>query len=176
MISSILCPVDGSEHSDKAITLACDLADRYGAKLHFLHVFMRDLSLDELVQFESNSHLKDLVTQEADRLTDFIQVTSGTGMHGTPYVPPPDAKVVTRIGEVILEDAKQAAEQQGIEHCTTSLVSGGAVDQILSYAESTKADFIIMGHRGLGTISTLLAGSVSNKVSHLAPCTCISVK
>jgi len=38
MFHSILVAIDGSDHSDAAIHYACDLAEKYDATLHFLHV------------------------------------------------------------------------------------------------------------------------------------------
>jgi nucleotide-binding universal stress UspA family protein len=135
---------------------------------------MKNLSMDELMQFESNAHLKDLVDQESARIYELLEVS--VGMHSTPYVPPPDEAVVVKIGEVVVEDARRAAEQRGVAECSTIVVDGNAVDQILKQAELLNADLIVMGHRGLGAFRTLLGGSVSNKVSQLAKCTCISVK
>ncbi|MCB1819877.1 MAG: universal stress protein, partial [Gammaproteobacteria bacterium] len=34
---------------------------------------------------------------------------------------------------------------------------------------------IVMGRRGLGDLAGLLMGSVSQKISHLAPCPCLTV-
>ncbi len=36
MIKRILVPVDGSKHSDKALTLAVDVAEKHAAKLSVL--------------------------------------------------------------------------------------------------------------------------------------------
>ena len=38
MISKILVPVDGSEHSDRALNFALDLAEKYSAKITLLNV------------------------------------------------------------------------------------------------------------------------------------------
>ena len=47
---------------------------------------------------------------------------------------------------------------------------------IAGLAQDRKADAIVMGSRGLSDIKGLFLGSVSHKVSHLAECTCITVK
>ena len=174
MITCILCPIDGSEHSDKAVELACDLADRYQAKLVFLHVFLKGMNLDDLMQFESNAHLQDLVRQESERINELVRAMAGP--YATPYVPPMDSEVVKRIGEVVVADAQLAAKQRGLEGYSALLADGDTVDLILSYAETLNADLIVMGHRGLGAIRALLGGSVSNKVSHQAQCTVVAVK
>jgi len=38
MIKTILVPTDGSDHANKAVGLATDLALKYGASLVLLHV------------------------------------------------------------------------------------------------------------------------------------------
>ncbi len=38
MIKAILAPIDGSDHAEKAVAFAADLAAKYGAALKFLHV------------------------------------------------------------------------------------------------------------------------------------------
>jgi nucleotide-binding universal stress UspA family protein len=53
---------------------------------------------------------------------------------------------------------------------------GDPVKCILSMTEQEEVDVIVMGTRGLGDLQGLLVGSVSHKVSNLAPCTCIAVK
>jgi nucleotide-binding universal stress UspA family protein len=49
-------------------------------------------------------------------------------------------------------------------------------NKIIEIAKLENADFIVMGHRGLGALRELLAGSVSTKVGHLAATTVVSVK
>ena len=38
MIKTIVVPTDGSSHAKKAIDLAADIAEKYGARLVILHV------------------------------------------------------------------------------------------------------------------------------------------
>ena len=42
MIKTILVPTDDSDHADKAVGFAADLAEKYGAKVHLIHV-LREL-------------------------------------------------------------------------------------------------------------------------------------
>ena len=56
------------------------------------------------------------------------------------------------------------------------VVGGRPADTIVAAAERDKADMIVMGSRGFSDLKGLLLGSVSHKVSHLAPCTCVTVK
>ena len=48
MIEHILVPIDGSDHADKALDLAIDLAGRYGAGLTLVHVLLRGSVPDEV--------------------------------------------------------------------------------------------------------------------------------
>jgi nucleotide-binding universal stress UspA family protein len=54
-------------------------------------------------------------------------------------------------------------------------MSGDPAACILEAARNSQARFIVMGRRGLGRLAGLLIGSVSQKVSQLADCTCITV-
>jgi nucleotide-binding universal stress UspA family protein len=174
MITSILCPIDGSPHSDKAVTLASDLAQRYGAELCFLHVLMPSLSIDELAHFADHAHLKDIVNEEIERIDTILRSTLGPG--AMVYVPSPSPEVVTKIAEVILADARLEAQHKGVSEVETVTESGNPVKAILAVAKKRGADLIVMGNRGLGSLQGLLVGSVSQKVSHLAECSCIAVK
>jgi nucleotide-binding universal stress UspA family protein len=56
------------------------------------------------------------------------------------------------------------------------LLEGPAADAILSAAETRKADLIVLGTRGMGSLKGLVFGSVSTKVSQYAPCTVMVVR
>lgn len=174
MIRCIVCAIDGSEHSDKAAELASDLAARYDAKLCFLHVFMKGVSLAELERFSEHAHLKDILNRERERLAEFM--STATPLHDTAYIPPPSAETITRIAKVILEDARLVAESKSIENVGLATADGDPAEQILKFAETQEADMIVMGTRGLGGFKSLLLGSTSQKVGHLAHCTFVTVK
>jgi len=59
MIKNILIPVDGSEHSGKALSLAVDIAEKHDADLSVLFVVSHEIE-EELNHFTtSESNLKD---------------------------------------------------------------------------------------------------------------------
>jgi nucleotide-binding universal stress UspA family protein len=58
----------------------------------------------------------------------------------------------------------------------TEVLEGSAAEAILEVANTRKNDLIVMGSRGLGTLSGLLLGSQSQKVVHHSPCPVLIVK
>ena len=174
MFKKILCAVDGSAHADKAVELAADLASRYEAKLYIVHVYMRGLSHDKLNEFADNVHLKDLIAGENVRIDEFVDaIPSSVDMI---YIPPPGEETIRRLAEIILEDASSLAGSHGAEDVTTAMLNGKPSDAIITFATDHEADAIVLGSRGLGDVRSLLLGSTSHEVAHLAPCTCITVK
>ena len=76
--------------------------------------------------------------------------------------------------EVALEKFKHLNETHRPQPLPDEVLA--ELDRILAAAEHENADMIVMGSRGMGDLKGLFVGSVSNKVSHLAPCTCVTVK
>ena len=149
MFQNILVPTDGSEHAAKAVDVAADLAQKYGAKVHLMHV-VRDLGSSvippDLREFAKIEHIE--VSERA---------------------------VVESVANQILRGAELRTRERGAKQVDTMLEVGAPADRILATARSLEADAIIMGTRGLGDLQGLLMGSTAHKVSHLAGCTCITV-
>jgi nucleotide-binding universal stress UspA family protein len=150
MIKTILVPVDGSEHSNKAIVLASDLAQKYDARLIALNV-MTEVGSDRVPP-----ELRDYERLEHVRLTE--------------------RSVLDSESERILSDATLQAREKGASNVETVRRSGDAAAIILEVANDQSADMIVMGSRGLGNVKGLLLGSVSHKVTQLSECSCITVK
>ncbi|NOZ73598.1 MAG: universal stress protein [Chloroflexi bacterium] len=77
--------------------------------------------------------------------------------------------------EEILEPAAEALKSEGI-NVDLEILEGPPADAILRVAEVQNVDLIIMGARGLGTVASLLLGSVSQKVMAHATCPVMIVR
>ncbi len=76
---------------------------------------------------------------------------------------------------LVLDAAASTAKKEGIE-VQTHPVEGDPAEGILTVAEQTKADLIVVGNKGMAGARRFLLGSVPNKVSHHAPCSVIIVR
>jgi nucleotide-binding universal stress UspA family protein len=76
---------------------------------------------------------------------------------------------------LVLESAAAAAKAEGLE-VQTHAVSADPAEAIISVAEETNADLIVVGNKGMSGARRFLLGSVPNKVSHHAPCSVIIVR
>lgn len=175
MIKTILVPTDGSGHAEKAVVLAADIAEKYGARLVFLHILQHGPLPDSL-----------------RRMADVEQVAGADpGPASAPFATVPPARfpagIVNRkedksrevyefVGRQALRRAEEIAKGKGVTATKTVMEDGDPVRRILKQADSEGANLIVMGSRGLSDLKGLLMGSVSHKVSHLADCTCVTVR
>ncbi len=92
-------------------------------------------------------------------------------------------QIADHLGSPIYEDLLHSATYAGqalLEHmqaevgddvvCDAQLLQGAPAEAILNVARTEKMDMIVMGTRGHGSLLTFLLGSVSNEVTHRAPC------
>ncbi len=69
------------------------------------------------------------------------------------------------MGKKVLENVEQTFRDQGIK-VKTRLEKGHAADTICEIAKKENYDLVILGGRGLGKVSGLILGSVSNAVAN----------
>ena len=175
MIKTILVPIDGSEHSRKATALATDIAAKYSADVILVHVVAHGGAVpEELLKMAEVEHLAP--TSPPIEPTP-IHTPADTSVALQEYLNENRAEAaVSRVGQWILDQAERELRKSGITPKRKRLEDGDAVKAILKSAKEDEADLIVMGSRGLSTLSGLLMGSVSHKVCQLADCTCITVK
>lgn len=173
MITNILCALDGSSHSDKALDLAMEMAKRFDARLVLFHVLMRNLDPDEIRRFSEIEGLSEASIAEVKRL----QYADGRIEVGHPYdAKPIPSNTLVELGQHLLQSARSGAEEQGVTNIAIVMGDGDPAARILACSKQENIDCIVMGSRGLSDIQALLQGSVSRKVSNRAECTIITVR
>jgi len=75
-------------------------------------------------------------------------------------------------GQEILALASQKATSCGCVVDTHQL-DGDHARAVLDKVEALSADLIVVGSKGHSDLSGILLGSVSHKITHLAPCPCL---
>jgi len=79
-----------------------------------------------------------------------------------------------------LDAADRFSEAQAVLDSAVKMIShemgGDPADAILAIAESTKADLIVVGARGISAVERFVRGSVSTKVAHHSPCDVLIVE
>ncbi|MDY7116953.1 universal stress protein [Halomonas sp. SSL-5] len=146
MYTSILVPVDGSEHAQKALAVACQLARQDGSILHLLHI-PEELSHETTLVWGIGAIAIEASREERE-----------------------DA------GRQVISRAAEAAREQGATQVETVIAQGDPARAILSESRKRGVDAIVMGSRGLSDLKGFVVGSVSHKVAHTAECTVITVR
>lgn len=175
MIKTILVPTDGSDHANKAIDLAADLASKYDARIVLVHALLHNTSVYDLKTLGERLKAAPAVIEKLDQVAQAIVDASATGYGGPIFLPAP-YETLREIGNLLLENAKQRVLSRSAKKVEGKISDEPPADAILQAAEKEGADMIVMGSRGLGKIADMLMGSVSHKVSHLSKCTCVTVK
>lgn len=158
MFDTILVPIDGSEHSHRALQVALRLASTKEATLYLLNVPRWPPAEDVLgraVGARSLAVSREQLERTGRQLLEHVRAAeeSAQGM------------------------MEQTKEKLGLAHVRTQNIvrMGSPADVILEEAKRLGVDAIVMGSRGLSDLEGLLVGSVSHKVLHAARCTVITV-
>jgi len=147
MFAKILVPLDGSEGAARALETALELTKRFDAELSLLCVFRHHSPLEAS-----------------------LSMVRARG----PMDRPDDA--LKGYASDIVADAKAKAIEAGVTPKEAIIKRGQPARAIVEFAKDRGIDAIVMGSRGTGDMEGLLLGSVSHKVTSLAPCTCVTVK
>ncbi len=169
MIKTILTATDGSEQADSALELSADLAGKYGAKLIIMHVIESDDIPAELRHMAEVEHIT-----KPDAAENTVAQTSVPV--GNPARLRQNTEIHAYISNELLKRAKRSAVNKGADDILQISEQGDPAKRILKAVRKHDVDMVVMGSRGLGNLKGLLVGSVSNKVSNLAKCTCVTVR
>ena len=105
-------------------------------------------------------HMSQLSHATIDVVMVLVSSTVSLGYAGAYAFPGAERDAAEQEIEMNLLEVQNSCKEKGIKVNTQSLF-GNAVKEILLYADSSQADMIICGTRGLGSFSGLLLGSVA---------------
>ena len=147
MIKSIVVGFDGSDASERALQMACEVAEKFGAVLRLSHT-----PRDETVAYA------------AEAISGF-------------YVGPNAAHqdLLREAAEGVAMLAKELADQAGYKHIEVHIGHADPAEDVLALATRVEADLIVTGRRGLGNLRGLILGSTSSSISKGAKCACMTV-
>ena len=145
-VKSVLVPTDFSEHSDKALKQALDIAKQNKAKLYLLHVIH-----EAMHQCASDYCLSDEMMQQMDG----GMMSAAQQNLQKQLAKFPDAKQVEVISEVR---------------------RGFPSDEILKEQQEKKIDLIVIAPLGRTGIARFLIGSVTKNVVREAQCPVLIAK
>jgi nucleotide-binding universal stress UspA family protein len=146
---TIVVGTDGSESSFRAVERAGAIAAQESAKL-----IIASAHLDTS---EKGGWSR---APAPDRLTDGKAADSlgeeGYRMHGSASV------------YAILQDARERAKSAGAHEIEERSIVGAPVNALLHLADEVKADLLVVGNLGVGTVAGRLLGSVPDTVARKA--------
>lgn len=147
MFNKIVVGFDGSQMSENALRLACDLAQKYNSEIHLVHT--------------------------PQPQTVAFAMGAVTGYHVATTMP--SATEVKAAAEKVCAGAVAIAKEFDLTLTQMYMDSGDPADEIIACAKACGSDLIVTGRRGLGAVGALVQGSTTQRVNKLAECACLSV-
>ena len=153
MFSKILVPLDGSEHSLKALEEAVQIAKEFSGKITLIHVYS----------------VQPIMMPEPSTVTS-LNIPILTGAEVSVMI-----EAARKWGNKILEDGEQRIKAMNVQ-VEKLLVEGHAVEEIVRAANEGNFDLIAIGARGVSHMREMLLGSVTDGVIHHAHCPVLVIK
>jgi nucleotide-binding universal stress UspA family protein len=146
MFNKILVPIDGSRCALAAAHVAGEIAQRFDSQITMVHVVEPPTS-----------------------------VIAAASMAGVAAANGATDEALGPIADEVLAAARQSLALPA-ERVTQQVVLGHPAEMICQVAAEGGHDLIVMGSRGISEVRAFFMGSVSDKVSHHAPCPVLIVR
>ena len=145
-IKYILCPVDFSKCSERALDYAVRMASLLGADLHLVHAYVDPVA----------------------------SIPFGRTNTWPPAAVPEEVAAATQERAQEVQKLQALCEKHGVTN-TVREVEGEPRSVICKIAKDDNADLIIMGTHGRTGAARALIGSVAERVVRTAPCPVLTV-
>jgi universal stress protein A len=143
---NILYCTDFSAYAKEALPFAVDLANKYGASLHFIHVYQEP---EHLAEFEISSNLR----------MDWIRVAQSLG-----------TEAEKNLNSLCAEVAQE------VRSCHHRMLRGKPHSEIVRYAKENNIDLIVLASHGLSGLEHVFFGSTAERVLRESPCPVLVIK
>jgi len=153
LFQKILVPLDGSDHSLRALEEAAQIAKFFSGKLTLINVYSVQPILMPVQSAPSYTGGPIFTGSEVSRLIEAAK----------------------KSGNKILEDGEQRISPTGVQ-VEKLLVEGHAVEKIVRVANESNFDLVVIGARGISHIREMLLGSVTDGVMHHVHCAVLVIK
>ena len=140
LYKTILCPLDFSPASIRALEYALSLAQRADARLILMHV------------------IEDVLSDAAS------QAMALANLSVSEYYQHLEKDAATRLKAVLPDDARVWSRPE------ERVVKGRAYDEILKVVADERVDLVVMGVQGKGVVNRLMFGSTTHRVIREAGC------
>lgn len=155
MFQKILVPLDGSDHSLKALEAAAQIAERFSGRITLMHVY--SVSIQPVMMPEPSS-------------SGSLGMPILTGTEVTKII-----EAAQKVGNRILDDGEQRIKSDKFE-VKKILLEGHAVQEIMRIATEGNYDLVVIGARGVSHMREILLGSVTDGVIHHVRCPVLVIK
>ncbi|NIR59509.1 MAG: universal stress protein [Gammaproteobacteria bacterium] len=169
MFKTILVGIDGSEHADKALDIAADLAQKYEARLLVVHVLTRRVLPAALRPYAGFSQIG--IEDAMVRIEDIQRLADAEDLeveHVEAYR--------KQVAHNLLSAAVDRARAAGASRVEQRLERGRPASGIVRLAKAEEVELIVLGSRGLGDVAGAVIGSVTHRVGHAADVPVLTVK
>lgn len=143
---NVLFCTDFSENAQKALPQAMDIARKYGATLHVLHVYF-----------------------DAGHIAEF-EMSSVTETETAPMVHMKGTEKERRLDEICTQVSN------ALGPCKGKMVRGKPHVEIVRYAREEGVDLIVLSSHGLSELEHALFGGTAEKVLRHSPCDVFVIK
>ena len=137
----IMVCLDGSKHSEKALSQAVEIAKKFDSKIFLIHVIEPTVVLSTM-QSPADPYWGSI---SAPLIENSLNIDQEEGN-----------KILTKNSRIL--------EKEGISF-EIALILGNPSEEILNFSRKKKVDCIVVGSLGKGMLSRVLLGSVSTSIS-----------
>lgn len=122
---------------------------------------------------DSSVHAAQLATGFASKLDSSLTILNVTETHKRPPGVTERGQLLEELSQQIMKRIEETIIPIALKedvHVSMRQINGHPARTIAEFADDNDNDLIVMGRRGRSPIKSLLLGSVSDRVSHLAHC------